>query len=133
VSAADELERLRVALAECEGLLERERRFGHRVTDLTTSLLLVLDADGTIVPGGAEAIAGRATIPVEVSVEPGDRPSESVEAAAYYVVAEALTNAQKHSRASVVRVTVSRSGGHLRLEVTSSQGRGTRLTARIPL
>jgi signal transduction histidine kinase len=291
VSSADELHALRVALGECRERLERERRFGHSVTDLTPSLLLVVDPDGTIVPGGVnvamerlsgrsedelvgsrfegagpaawtgtdeppafelpyvtrtgetravewtarvlewpegtryllcgtdvtdwrrqeerlreslarlvetadgerrrlernlhdgaqqrlvtlqlelrlieatlgaddpvaarlgaaradltealeelrelarglhpavlssyglavalEGVAGRATIPVELSVEMiGDRPPALVEAAAYYVVSEAVTNAQKHSGATVVCVAVGRSEGCLCLDVS---------------
>ena len=40
-----------------------------------------------------------------------------VEAAAYYIVAEALTNAAKHARASQVRVDVSRADGVVLVEV----------------
>jgi signal transduction histidine kinase len=51
-ATADELAELRRALAESEARLDRERRFGHRVTDATTSLLLLVDASGVIVEGG---------------------------------------------------------------------------------
>lgn len=54
-----EFERLKVALGECELRLERERRFGHSVTDATTSLLLVIDSAGTIVPGGVNVAVER--------------------------------------------------------------------------
>jgi signal transduction histidine kinase len=40
-----------------------------------------------------------------------------VEAAAYYVVAEALTNVAKYARASAVRVDVTRSDGHVEVTV----------------
>ena len=53
-----------------------------------------------------KALARRCTIPVELEVDVGRRLPESVEVACYYVVAEALTNAAKHARASVVTVTV---------------------------
>jgi signal transduction histidine kinase len=42
----------------------------------------------------------------EVDLDLQGRPPEPVEVAAYYVVAEALTNATKHSRASLVHVAV---------------------------
>jgi signal transduction histidine kinase len=58
--------------------------------------------------GGLEvalkALARRAGIPVELSVEVARRLPESVEVAIYYVVSEALTNAAKHGRASMARV-----------------------------
>jgi signal transduction histidine kinase len=45
------------------------------------------------------------------------RPAEGVEVAAYYVVSEALTNAAKHARASVVRVEVEAHDGRMRLRI----------------
>jgi signal transduction histidine kinase len=51
-------------------------------------------------------LAARCTVPVEVHVEVPVRPKASVEAVAYFVVAEALTNVAKHSRASHVNVVV---------------------------
>jgi signal transduction histidine kinase len=50
------------------------------------------------------ALASRAALPVELDVGPG-RHSSAVEAAAYFVVAEGLTNVTKHARASRARVT----------------------------
>ena len=64
-----------------------------------------------------EALATRA--PMEVSVEAllEERFPEPVEAAAYYLVAEALTNAARHAGDSVVDVHVTRTDGHARIEV----------------
>ena len=59
----------------------------------------------------------RAVIPVKLSVNVERRLPESVEVAAYYVVAEALTNATKHARASLVTVTVDADDLHVRLTV----------------
>jgi PAS domain S-box-containing protein len=64
-----------------------------------------------------QALAARATLPVAISVALEDRLPEPVEAAAYYVVAEALTNAAKYANASEVRVQISRSDGLARIEV----------------
>ena len=49
-----------------------------------------------------EALAVRAPFEVRLSVEPGPRPAEATEAAAYYVVAESLTNAARYAEADVV-------------------------------
>jgi signal transduction histidine kinase len=49
-------------------------------------------------------LARRSAVPVEVDVQTEARLPERVEVAAYYVVAEALTNAAKHAGASVVHV-----------------------------
>ena len=51
-----------------------------------------------------EALALRAPLPVELAALPGRRLAEPVEAAAYYVVAEAVANAQKHAGASRIVV-----------------------------
>ena len=44
-----------------------------------------------------EALAARARVPVQLDVALGERLPEAVEAAAYFVVAEALTNVAKHA------------------------------------
>ncbi len=64
-----------------------------------------------------EMLAGRTSIPVEITAPLEDRLAPPVEAAAYYIVAEALTNASKHARASCVRVLVQRSDGTALVEV----------------
>jgi len=51
-------------------------------------------------------LAALCPIPVEVHVDVPVRPRASVEAVAYFVVAEALTNVAKHSRASRAKVVV---------------------------
>jgi signal transduction histidine kinase len=51
-------------------------------------------------------LAARCPVPVEVKVEVAVRPRPAVEAVAYFVVAEALTNIAKHSRASSATVVV---------------------------
>jgi PAS domain S-box-containing protein len=64
-----------------------------------------------------QMLAGRASIDVDIAMGFEDRLPERVEAAAYYIVAEALTNASKHARASRVRVQVERRDGRARVEV----------------
>jgi PAS domain S-box-containing protein len=51
-----------------------------------------------------EALALRAPVPIELQAMPERRLSEQVEAAAYYVVAEAIANVQKHAGAQLVVV-----------------------------
>jgi signal transduction histidine kinase len=59
------------------------------------------------------------TAPVRVEVHaPDDRVTASVEAAAYFVACEALTNAVKHSRASRVAVHATRENGTLLVSVS---------------
>jgi signal transduction histidine kinase len=52
------------------------------------------------------ALARRSEIPVDLDLKIGHRMPEPVEVAAYYLVSECLTNAAKHSKASVVHVEV---------------------------
>ena len=68
-------------------------------------------------------LAERSALPVRLHVAVAGRLPGTVEATAYYVVSEALTNAARHSGASVVRVDVTSVEGGLRLEVTDD-GRG---------
>src|SRR3954470_22924728 len=79
-----------------------------------------------------DALATRAPLPVELTVDPNGRLPEPVEAAAYYVVAEALTNVAKYASATVVNVTVQHSPGQVLLTVCddgiggAAQGSGLR-------
>ena len=55
-------------------------------------------------------LIARSPVPVEMHVEIPVRPRPAVEAVAYFVVAEALTNVAKHSRASQAKVVVEEHG-----------------------
>jgi signal transduction histidine kinase len=61
------------------------------------------------------ALGRRSTIPADMDVRISGRLPEAVEVGAYYVVSEMLTNAAKHSSASVVEVTADSSDGTLRV------------------
>jgi signal transduction histidine kinase len=63
------------------------------------------------------ALAARSPVPVALSVELRARLDPTVEAAAYFVVNEALANVAKHSRATSCRVEVARTNGELRIVV----------------
>ena len=62
-------------------------------------------AQGGLLPA-LNALARRSRIPVRIKAPAGRRLPEPVEIAAYYVVAEALTNATKHAEPSTVTVEV---------------------------
>jgi PAS domain S-box-containing protein len=64
-----------------------------------------------------EALAARTLVPVEWEIALEERLPEPVEAAAYYVVAESLTNAAKHANATMVKVRIARENGLARIEV----------------
>ncbi len=65
-----------------------------------------------------EMLAGRAPLPVEIAEVPEERLPEPVEAAAYYLIAEALTNVAKYAEASSVRVRVAAAPPGLVVEVS---------------
>jgi len=80
-----------------------------------------------------EGLAGRSPVPVELAGTPRERLPAAVEAAAYFVVSEALTNVVKYANASQARVSVSRTNGHAVVEVAddgvggADPGRGSGL------
>ena len=63
-------------------------------------------------------LAARCPVPVTVRVDLPERPPAAVEAIAYFVVAEALTNIAKHAHAAHAEVSVSRSGDLLLVVIT---------------
>ena len=65
-----------------------------------------------------KGLASRSPVPVELLQTPADRLPPSVESAVYFVVAEALTNAARYSRAQTVTVGVVRDNGHVDVEVS---------------
>ena len=69
------------------------------------------------------AVVARSPVPVELDVRLADRPPSAVESAAYFVVAEALTNVARHAEATRAYVAVARSGNRLVVEVRDD-GRG---------
>lgn len=77
------------------------------------------------------AVAGRSTVPVELLVDlpDGVRLPSAVENAAYFVVAEALTNVAKHSGAAHCRVEVTRDPDQVRVHVVDD-GNGGAHTAK---
>ena len=71
-------------------------------------------------------LARRSAVPVELAAGIDGPLPDDVEVAAYYVAAEALTNAAKHARASVVRVDASTADGTLTLTVRDDGVGGAR-------
>jgi signal transduction histidine kinase len=73
-------------------------------------------SDGGLGPA-LKTLARRSIVPVKLDVQDIDRLPEPVEVAAYYVISEALTNAAKHSNASVVQIGAEIAGNALHLHV----------------
>jgi signal transduction histidine kinase len=79
-------------------------------------------ADGGLRPA-LKTLARRSAIPVDLDVQVNRRLPEPVETAAYYTVAEALTNAAKHAHATSADIEAAESDGVLHVRVRDN-GRG---------
>src|SRR6185312_15359349 len=64
-----------------------------------------------------DVLAARTPLPVQLDVHVEERLPEPIEAAAYYVVSEALANIVKHARAQAAHVRVVRTDGHAVVDV----------------
>jgi signal transduction histidine kinase len=101
-----------VLLAEA---LEHAQQATREVRELAHGILpAVLTHCG--LEAGVEALASRMPVPVRIDVPVGRLPA-AVEATAYFVVAEALTNVAKHARAGRATVTARVEDGTLRVQV----------------
>jgi signal transduction histidine kinase len=82
-------------------------------------------------PPALKALARRCPVPVQLDVRADQRLPEPIEVAAYYLVAEALTNAAKHANASTVHVEVEigEAGDVLRVRVRDDGRGGARASA----
>jgi signal transduction histidine kinase len=97
------------------GFAEHRATFSHAIKGLAQTLKNLQEISRGIHPailskGGlgpaVKTLARRTAVPVEVDLSVDRRLPEPVEVAAYYVIAEALTNVDKYAKASLVRVDV---------------------------
>src|SRR4051812_37002372 len=70
-----------------------------------------------------ESLAASSALPVDVSGASEERLGDAVEAGAYFVVAESITNAVKHADATRIEVRLAPARGALRIEI-EDDGRG---------
>jgi signal transduction histidine kinase len=82
----------------------------------------VLERSG--LAGAVRSVALTSSLPVDVIEDRGGRLAEGVENTAYYVVLEAIANAEKHAVASRVVVRIVHAPAELRVEVVDD-GLGT--------
>jgi signal transduction histidine kinase len=95
------------------------------VRELAHGILPSVLASGGL-RAGVESLVSRASLPVDVDVS-ATRYSPAVEATAYFVIAEALTNVVKHAHATRAEVRVFEDGRVLRVEVGDDGDGGARL------
>jgi signal transduction histidine kinase len=107
----DDLGSLRRRLSEIvDGLVEASKD----LQDISRGIHPAILSRGGLAPA-LKTLARRSTVPVEIHLGVDRRLPDSAEVAAYYVVAESLTNAAKHAQASEVTVSVEADADDLRL------------------
>jgi signal transduction histidine kinase len=95
--------------------LEQAEQGNAELRELAHGILPAVLARGGLRPG-LDAVVSRLDLPVEVDVT-AERFSAEIEASAYFIVAEALTNVVKHARAGGAEVRASVLDGMLHIEV----------------
>jgi signal transduction histidine kinase len=120
-------EKLRTDPAAAQRLVESSHEEAKRVLsdlrDLVRGIYPAVLTDRGL-DAAISSVAGRSPVLVTVDVELPERPPEAVEATAYFVVVEALTNVAKHSGASEAKVWVRRVNDRLAIEVTDNGAGG---------
>jgi signal transduction histidine kinase len=104
--------------------LAQVERANIELRELAHGILPAVLARGGL-RAGVEALASRTPVPVDIGVSVGRLPT-AVEATAYFVVAEALTNVEKHSRAERAQVIARVEEGELRIQVRDDGVGGAR-------
>ena len=95
--------------------LDHAERSNRELRELAHGILpSVLTNDG--LRAGVDAVVERLDLPVSVDIPVGRFPAD-IEASAYFIVAEALTNVVKHADAASAEVTASVDAGMLRLRI----------------
>jgi signal transduction histidine kinase len=87
---------------------------GTELQQLSRGLHPAILSRGGLVPA-LGLLARRSAVPVELDVRIERRLPDWIEIATFYVVSEALSNAAKHARASMVRVQVEEKGSRIEL------------------
>jgi signal transduction histidine kinase len=107
-------------LEEVEGALARVgdglRSIFDELREISHGIHPAVLSEGGLEPA-LRALCRRSAVPVELDLRAERRLPPHVEAAAYYVVSEALTNAAKHARASVVHVELDTDDAMLRFAI----------------
>jgi signal transduction histidine kinase len=104
--------------------LDQAERATDELRELAHGIMPAVLARGGL-RAGVEALASRMSVPVTIDVSVG-RPPAAVEATGYFVVAEALTNVAKHSRAGRAAVTADVENGTLRVRILDDGVGGAR-------
>ena len=104
--------------------LDNAERGTAELRELAHGILPTLLTKGGL-RAGVDSLASRSPVPVEVDVS-ADRFPAAIEATAYFVVAEALTNVAKHAHAEHAEVTARVADGTLTIQVHDDGAGGAR-------
>ena len=129
--AQQRLVSISLALRLAQGRIPKDPEAAHEIiTGASSELALALEELRELARGlhpavltdrgldaALESLASRAPVPVELEAGLAERLPGAVEAAAFYVVSEALTNVAKYADASFARVRVARDNGLAVVEV----------------
>ncbi|HEY2077984.1 MAG TPA: GAF domain-containing protein [Streptosporangiaceae bacterium] len=130
VGLALDLRAARIAAEEgTGGVVQQLDRVGTELHDVLEELREIarglhpaILAEGGLQPA-LKTLARRSIVPVCLDIQVDRRLPDQVEIAAYYTVAEALTNAAKHAGATAAGIEVAERGGLLHVRVRDD-GRG---------
>jgi signal transduction histidine kinase len=135
--------RLGMARAEASGAEQAHRVIAEAHEDAKAALAELRDLIRGLHPAVLEdrgldaalsGVAARLPIPVRLTVDLPRRPPPTIEAVAYFVVSEGLTNITKHAQATQAEVFVQRAGDRLHVIISddgvggADPARGTGLT-----
>jgi signal transduction histidine kinase len=95
--------------------LEQAEQGNRELRELAHGILPAVITRGGL-RAAVDAVVARLNLPIRVDV-PAERLPAEIEASAYFIVAEALTNVVTHSHAGRAEVTASLEDGLLRIEI----------------
>jgi signal transduction histidine kinase len=98
------------AEAQAQIAIEQLRELGHGIHPTILSDLGLAEA--------IRSLADQSVLPIRLLELPATRLDPTAETAAYYLVAEALTNSQKHAQATSIAIRAARRGNFLEIEVS---------------
>jgi signal transduction histidine kinase len=104
------------AETELLGAIDDLRQLAHGIHPTVLTQFGLADA--------IKDVAARSAVPVELLELPATRLDGTAEATAYYVISEAVTNAQKHARATSIGVRATLASHSLHIEVVDDGAGG---------
>jgi signal transduction histidine kinase len=115
-------------LAQISHIEDNVRALTDELREISRGIHPAILSQGGLGPA-LNSLARRSAVPVRLNVGMSERLPQEVEAAAYYAVSEALTNAAKHANASVAHVELAVNDGTLQVSIRDD-GVGGADTAR---